>query len=287
MLMKVSTLSFPGLGIGEFNVNSVAFTVAGVSVAWYGVIITFGIVLSCLYVMYRAKQKGISTDDVLDLALIVVPVGIVCARLYYVIMKPELYKTFFDIINLRQGGLAIYGGIIGGGIAAWLVARHKKINVMLLLDILGPAVMIGQIHGRWGNFMNAEAYGAVTDLPWRMGIHSWSGVTYVHPTFLYESLWNLLGFILLNLLFSKKQYNGQIFFGYITWYGFGRFFIEGLRTDSLYFFGTGIRTSQMVALLCVLVGGGILIYRAIKDRFFNKNNDNSNKIEVTEHGNQN
>lgn len=286
-MLKISTLSFPGLGIGQFNVNSVAFTVAGVSVAWYGIIITFGIVLSCLYVMYRAKRHGISTDDVLDLALIVVPVGIVCARLYYVIMKPELYKTFFDIINLRQGGLAIYGGIIGGGIAAWLVARHKKINIMLLLDILAPAVMIGQILGRWGNFMNAEAYGSVTDLPWRMGIHHTWGETFVHPTFLYESLWNLLGFILLNLLFNKKKHHGQIFYGYITWYGFGRFFIEGLRTDSLYLFGTAIRTSQLVALLCVLFGAGMLIYLAVKDHLAKKHQEISTKTEVTENGNSN
>ncbi|MBQ8175292.1 MAG: prolipoprotein diacylglyceryl transferase [Clostridia bacterium] len=279
-MLKVSTLSFPGLGIGEFNVNSVAFTVFGVSVAWYGVIITCGIVLACLYVMYRAKQNAISTDDVLDLALIIVPVGIVCARLYYVVMKPELYNSFFDVINLRQGGLAIYGGIIGGGLAAWLVARHKKIDILLLLDMLAPAVMIGQILGRWGNFMNAEAYGGVTDLPWRMGIHTYGLVKYVHPTFLYESLWNLLGFILLNFLFKKKQYNGQIFFGYIVWYGLGRFFIEGLRADSLYLFGTGIRTSQLVALLCVLAGGGMLIYRAIKDNI-------KKKTEVTDDGNSN
>lgn len=279
-MLKVSTLSFPGLGIGEFDVNSVAFTVAGVSVAWYGVIITLGIVLACLYVMYRGKQNGLSVDDVLDFALIIVPVGIVCARLYYVIMRPELYDSILDVINLRQGGLAIYGGIIGGGLAAWLVARHKKINILMLLDILAPAVMIGQILGRWGNFMNAEAYGSVTDLPWRMGIHTYGVTTYVHPTFLYESLWNLLGFILLNFLFKKKQYNGQIFFGYIAWYGLGRFFIEGLRTDSLYLFGTNIRTSQLVALLCVLAGAGILIYRAIKDSI-------KKKKEVTDDGNSN
>lgn len=278
-MLKVSTLSFPGLGIGEFKVNSVAFTIFGRPVAWYGIIITIGIVLACLYVMYRAKQNNIKEDDVLDLALFVVPIGIVCARLYYVIMEWERYHSFLDVIAIWNGGLAIYGGIIGGGITAFFVARRKKINVLLLLDILAPAVMIGQILGRWGNFMNAEAFGSVTDLPWRMGIHTFGSAIYVHPTFLYESLWNLVGFVILNIFFKKKQYNGQIFYGYIAWYGLGRFFIEGLRTDSLYLWGTAIRVSQLVAAICLLVGGGILLYKAIK-HFVNKR-------EVSENGSEN
>ena len=263
-MLKISTLSFPGLGIGEFNVNSVAFTIFGREVAWYGVIITLGIILACAYVMFRAKQNGIKEDDVLDLALFVVPFGVIGARLYYVIMEIDHYDSFWDVIAIWNGGLAIYGGIIAGGLTAFFVARYKKIDILLLLDILAPAVMIGQILGRWGNFMNAEAYGAPTDLPWRMGIHTVFTDTYVHPTFLYESLWNLVGFLILNFFFKKKQYNGQIFFGYIAWYGLGRFFIEGLRADSLYFFGTSIRTSQLVAAICVLVGGGMLVYKEIK-----------------------
>ncbi len=269
-MLKVSTLSFPGLGIGEFNVNSVAFTIFGFEVAWYGVIITLGIVLACAYVMFRAKQNGIKEDDVLDLALFVIPFGVIGARLYYVIMEIDRYNSIADVLNIRNGGLAIYGGVIAGGLTAFFVARHKKINILLLLDILAPAVMIGQILGRWGNFMNAEAYGGPTDLPWRMGIHTFLTDTYVHPTFLYESLWNLVGFLLLNFFFKKKQYNGQIFFGYITWYGFGRFFIEGLRSDSLYLFGTSIRTSQLVAAICVLVGGGMLIYKEVKRQIAKK-----------------
>ncbi len=263
-MLKVSTLSFPGLGIGEFKINSVAFTLFGKEVAWYGVIITLGIVLACLYVMYRTKQNGISEDDVLDLALFVVPIGIVCARLYYVIFEWDRYDSLWDVIAIWNGGLAIYGGIIGGGLTAFFVAKYKKIDVLLLLDILAPAVLIGQILGRWGNFMNAEAYGSITDLPWRMGIHTYAGAVYVHPTFLYESLWNVLGFIILNIFFKKKQYNGQIFYGYIAWYGSGRFFIEGLRADSLYLWGTSIRASQLVAALCVLAGGGLLLYHLIK-----------------------
>lgn len=269
-MLKVSRLSFPGLGIGEFNVNSVAFTIFGRDVAWYGVIITLGMVLACLYVMHRAKQNGIKEDDVLDLALFVIPFGVIGARLYYVIMEIDHYDSLLDVLAIWNGGLAIYGGIIAGGITAFFVAKHKKINILLLLDILAPAVMIGQILGRWGNFMNAEAYGGPTDLPWRMGIHTSFSETYVHPTFLYESLWNLLGFLILNFFFKKKQYNGQIFFGYIVWYGFGRFFIEGLRSDSLYLFGTSIRTSQLVAALCVLAGGGMLIYKEVKRRISKK-----------------
>ena len=269
-MLKISTLSFPGLGIGEFNVNSVAFTIFGREVAWYGVIITLGIVLACTYVMFRAKQNGIKEDDVLDLALFVVPFGVIGARLYYVIMEIDRYDSLWDVIAIWNGGLAIYGGIIAGGLTAFFVARYKKIDILLLLDILAPAVMIGQILGRWGNFMNAEAYGAPTDLPWRMGIHTVFTDTYVHPTFLYESLWNLVGFLLLNFFFKKKQYNGQIFFGYIAWYGLGRFFIEGLRADSLYLFGTSIRTSQLVAALCVLVGGGMLIYKEVRRQIAKK-----------------
>ena len=269
-MLKVSRLSFPGLGIGEFNVNSVAFTIFGRDVAWYGVIITLGMVLACLYVMHRAKQNGIKEDDVLDLALFVIPFGVIGARLYYVIMEIDHYDSLLDVLAIWNGGLAIYGGIIAGGITAFFVAKYKKINILLLLDILAPAVMIGQILGRWGNFMNAEAYGGPTDLPWRMGIHTSFSETYVHPTFLYESLWNLLGFLILNFFFKKKQYNGQIFFGYIVWYGFGRFFIEGLRSDSLYLFGTSIRTSQLVAALCVLAGGGMLIYKEVKRRISKK-----------------
>ena len=258
-------ISFPGLGINEFPLNKTAFTVFGRDIVWYGVIITFGIILALLYVCYRAKKdEGIKTDDVFDYAIYLVFFGVIGARLYYVIMEFDSYKgktfvqTLMNAIAIWEGGLAIYGGIIAGAIALICVSLYKKIKVMKAFDMIAPAVMLGQLIGRWGNFCNAEAHGGETTLPWRMGIRApeEATATYYHPTFLYESLWNLIGFILINIFYRKKRYDGQIFVMYITWYGFGRMLIEGLRTDSLYV--GNFRISQVIAFLCFFFGAAIL-----------------------------
>ena len=258
-------ISFPGLGIDEFPLKKAAFSVFGRDIVWYGVIITLGILLAVAYVCYRAKKdEGIKIDDVFDYAIYLVFFGVIGARLYYVIMEFDAYKgktigqTLMNVIAIWEGGLAIYGGIIAGAIALLCVSLYKKIKVLKAFDMVAPAVMIGQIMGRWGNFFNAEAYGSETTLPWRMGIRApgESTAIFVHPTFLYESLWNLVGFILINLVYRKKRYHGQIFVMYITWYGFGRMFIEGLRTDSLYV--GDFRISQVVAFLCFFFGLAIL-----------------------------
>ena len=258
-------ISFPGLGIDEFPLNKVAFSMFGRDVVWYGVIISIGILLAVAYVCYRAKNdEGIKIDDVFDYAIYLVFFGIIGARLYYVIMEFDSYKgntigqTLMNVIAIWEGGLAIYGGIIAGAIALVFVSIYKKINALRAFDMIAPSVMIGQILGRWGNFFNAEAYGGQTTLPWRMGIRTpgESVATFVHPTFLYESLWNLIGFILINIFYRKKRYNGQIVLMYITWYGFGRMFIEGLRTDSLYV--GDLRISQVIAFLCFFIGLVIL-----------------------------
>lgn len=259
----MNIISFPGLGIEGIKLNKVAFTIFGKDIAWYGVIITVGIILAFLYVMSRTKIEGVKADDIYDYAIWCVISGIIGARIYYVLFKLEDFHSFYDVIAIWNGGLAIYGAVIGGAAAALIVSAVKKIKPLKILDMLSPAVMIGQILGRWGNFFNAEAYGGETDLPWRMGIQ-FGGVGntyYYHPTFLYESLWNILGFLLINAFYKKKKYNGQIFFMYIAWYGLGRAFIEGMRTDSLWI--GPFRISQLVGIVCFLVGAVLLLVFAI------------------------
>ena len=269
------TVSFPGLGIGEFSFNKVAFTIPewvpllnGVQVRWYGIIMVTGIILAFLYAYYRSKQEGVSFDDLLDYAIFTVLSGIVGARLYYVITSGQKY-SFGEIFAIWNGGIAIYGAIIGGAASLLAVSLYKKIKWQKVFDMVCPGVMIGQIVGRWGNFFNGEAYGEspAADSPlyfMRMELRhgSWSNSYICQPTFLYESLWNLIGFIIINALYNKKKYDGQVFLMYITWYGFGRMLIEGLRTDSLMV--GSFRISQVVAFLCFVAGTILLIALGIR-----------------------
>ena len=266
-MFLLSPISFPNLGI-TVDPNPVAFTVFGKDIYWYGIIIALGFLLAVIYMMRRAPVFGLTQDDVLDEVLWAVPIGVICARLYYCIFYWELYADNpISILYIWEGGLAIYGGVIGGAITILVVSRVKKIKTGTMLDIAAMAVLIGQIFGRWGNFMNREAHGAVTDCFFKMGLLDASGaVTYYHPTFLYESVWNLVGFIALHFLTKKRRFDGQIMLSYLAWYGLGRVWIEGLRTDSLYLFGTGIRVSQLVAALCVVFAGGALAYILIKKK---------------------
>lgn len=264
-MFLLSPISFPNLGI-TVDPNPVAFTVFGKDIYWYGIIIALGFLLAVIYMMRRAPVFGLTQDDVLDEVLWAVPIGVICARLYYCIFYWALYADNpISILYIWEGGLAIYGGVIGGAITILVVSRVKKIKTGTMLDIAAMAVLIGQIFGRWGNFMNREAHGTVTDSFFKMGLVDASGaVTYYHPTFLYESVWNLVGFLALHFLTKKRKFDGQIFLSYLTWYGLGRVWIEGLRTDSLYLFSTGIRVSQLVAALCVVIGGGALAFMLIK-----------------------
>jgi len=257
--MNRNVLSFPGLGIEPFEVNEVAFKVFGFSVHWYGLIIMCGMLFCVLYVYHFWKKEGWNPDDFFDVALAAIAIGVLGARLYYILFSLDSYivtggsfwsnvgKTLKNMISVWNGGLAIYGGIIAGALAIFLVARRKKVPVLRLLDIVAPSVALAQAIGRWGNFVNAEAHGGPTDLPWRMGITYGNTTYYYHPTFLYESLWNIVGFILLNLLRKKKKYDGQVLWAYAAWYGLGRMIIEGLRTDSLMW--GPIRVSQLLAAL--------------------------------------
>lgn len=262
------TVSFPGLGIGEFSFNKVAFSLGSIEVRWYGIIMVTGIILAFLYAYYRSKHEGVSFDDLLDYAIFTVISGIVGARLYYVITSGQKY-TFGEIFAIWNGGIAIYGAIIGGATALLCISLYKKIKWQKVFDMVCPGVMIGQIVGRWGNFFNGEAYGespAADNLLYFMRMElrheNWANSYICQPTFLYESLWNLVGFLIINALYKKKRFDGQVFLMYITWYGFGRMFIEGLRTDSL-MVGT-FRISQVVAFLCFVIGGAALIYLIIR-----------------------
>lgn len=277
--MEQVTISFPGLGIEEFTVNKVLFdfTLFGksFSIRWYAVCIVIGMILACVYAVWRSRHEGIKLEDLLDMVLFAIPIGVIGARLYYVITTLDVYKydSLYDVIAIWNGGLAIYGGIIAGGLTVYGVCRFKKIKFFKAADMAVPAVMIGQMCGRWGNFFNGEAYGyevaegsALYFL--RMGlipnIESQTRMHYFHPTFLYECLWNLLGFIIINLLYKKKKFDGQVFYMYMSWYGFGRMFIEALRTDSLYV--GPFRVSQVVGFVCLVVGVTMLIVNLLKVR---------------------
>lgn len=271
-MSNVTKLSFPGLGIGEFTVDSEAFSLFGAPIAWYALIICFGMIFAVSYVIFRAKRIGIDSEQVLDFALFVIPIGVLGARLYYVIMELDSFDTIWDALNIRNGGLAIYGGIIAGAITVFCVCKYKKIDFLAFADCVVPGLVMAQAIGRWGNFMNGEAFGEITDSFLRMGILNRNSIytfgtyemVYVHPTFLYESIWNIIGFIGVNIFYKHKKYNGQVFLMIFGWYGLGRMIIEGLRTDSLYLFGTSIRVSQALAGVLFVVCTSLLIYLAIK-----------------------
>ena len=250
-------VQFPGLNM-SFNINPVAFAIGGFNVYWYGIIIGAGFMLALVFALRVLKSFGIKTDDFIDCVIAGFIFGIIGARLYYVIFRWENYsQNLAEIFAIHNGGLAIYGGVIGALTAGCITAKIKKLPVYAVLDVAVMGFLIGQGIGRWGNFVNQEAFGTETDLPWRMVSENTNNIG-VHPCFLYESIWCLLGFVLL-YLFSRKyrKYDGQIFLLYLVWYGFERMFVEGLRTDSLYIFN--LRVSQILAGLTMIIGIVLLI----------------------------
>ena len=267
--MKYTTISFPSLGL-ELNPPS-HFSIGSLSIHFYGVIIALGLVLAVVYGMRRSKKFGFTEDDILDGVLWIVPFAILCARLYYCVFEWDNYKENpISILYIWEGGLAIYGGVIGAAIGLIVYTRIKKLRLGALMDLVSLGFLIGQSIGRWGNFMNREAFGAATESFLRMGLYNsrTGAFEYYHPTFLYESLWNVVGFVALHKLSSKRQYDGQIALGYVAWYGLGRAFIEGLRTDSLYLGGgdSGIRVSQLVGFICFVVGTALMVYLLIRTK---------------------
>lgn len=254
------TIGFPNLGL-EFTLNRVACTVLGKDIYWYGIIICAGFILAALYVNSRTKEFGITSDNLMDCLIICVPLGIICARIYYVVFEWSYYAEHpGEIIAIWKGGIAIYGGIIGTLIGLFVYSRVKKLSFASLCDLAAFGLLIGQCIGRWGNFVNGEAHGGPTSLPWGMTI---DGGSMVHPTFFYESLWNLIGFILLHFYSKKRKFKGEMALLYVTWYGAGRAWIEGLRTDSLYI--GPVRVSQLLAAISCIAAIAVLVrqYRCI------------------------
>ena len=237
----------------------------GMSIHLYGLIIACGLMLAAWYGSKRCKQFGFSVDDMLDGMLCVVPFAILCARLYYCAFEWDSYKdNLISILYIWNGGLAIYGGVIGAVIGVVVFSRVKKLKVGAVLDLVALGFLIGQVMGRWGNFFNREAFGAATDSFMKMGLfnqfkQSWE---YYHPTFLYESMWNVVGFVILHFLSKKRQYDGQIALGYAAWYGLGRTFIEGLRVDSLYW--GNFRVSQLLAAVSCFAAVVVLVVLAFR-----------------------
>lgn len=263
-IQRDSVISFPGLGI--FGLNPPAsFSVFGHRIYFYGVLFALGFLLGILYCARRSKDFGIKSDDFYDMVILLMPLSIFCARIYYVLFRLDEFagRPLIAYFAVWEGGIAIYGGIIGGILAIWLTTRRKKLPFLAMLDLTVFGVLIGQIIGRWGNFINREAFGAQTEIFCRMGLTDPSGHTiYVHPTFFYESLWNLALLIGLWLWVKKgkRKYDGQMSLLYFFFYGLGRAWIEGLRTDSLYIGHTGIRVSQALSLVLVLVSGALLLW---------------------------
>lgn len=266
-------ISFPGLfGDWEFNPDPIAIHV-GHGVYWYGIILACAMLAGLLLCMKQAKRFGLTEDNVLDLVLWAVPCCILGSRIYYVIFYLDLYRTadggldWGRIVAIWDGGLAIYGTVIAGALVAFFYTRHKKLKFGAMTDLAVMGLLLGQVIGRWANFINREAFGGLTDLPWRMRL--WvSQYQYieVHPTFFYESLWNLVGLLLILFVVSKgRRFDGENTWFYFLWYGLGRTWVEGLRTDSLYLFdwtlfGEPIRVSQALSVVMVAVAAGMLFY---------------------------
>ena len=304
-LFGLHQVEFPNLG-WAFTISR-GFTVFGLDIYWYGVVIALGVMLAVTYGFLRAKEFDIDPDRMIDVAMFTIPVAFLGARLYYVLFK-DLQTYLADpisILNIRDGGLGIYGGIIVAFVFGTLMCRLKKVKVWAMFDLTALGFLIGQSIGRWGNFFNQEAFGGNTDLPWAMtgeivrsGLNGSGYDTSlpVHPTFLYESLWCLLGFILLHVL-SKRvhRFDGMVFCGYMMWYGVGRFAIESLRTDSLMI--GALRTSQLVAVIAVLLGAALFfilryyafsrpqtLIVAVKEEQHNEQNRQPEPIEEETHG---
>ena len=239
--------------------DRVAFTIFGIDVMWYGILMATGMILGTLIAIKEAKRVGIKEDYILDLAIIAIPAGLLCARLYYVLFNWGYYSNNpSQILNFRGGGMAIHGALIGGVLAGYIFSRYKKLDFFKLADTVMLGMPLAQSIGRWGNFINQEAHGGPTNLPWGIMVN---GVK-VHPTFLYESIWDFGIFVFLWIFRKKKSYEGQIIVLYAILYSLGRFFIEGLRTDSLMI--GPFRMAQVISLVGII--GGIVVHMYLSNK---------------------
>ena len=275
-IMTDSPIRFPGLfGDWAFTASSTAFHIGGKAIYWYGILIALGVLAALAFCMKQKERYGIKEDDLMDGVLWGVPLAIVGARLYYVLFYLDRFKKedgsfdWAESVAIWDGGLAIYGGVIAAVLVCLVLSKKRGFKLGALTDLVVMGLLIGQAVGRWGNFMNREAFGAETTLPWRMQLTTTTGaLVEVHPTFLYESLWNFVGFLLLHFWFRKheRKFDGELILLYAVWYGIGRALIEGLRTDSLYITGTGIRVSQLVAAVSFLAAAGIIAWVLLKKK---------------------
>ena len=281
----INLVQFPGLGL-SLHINRVAISLGGFNIYWYGILLATGLMGGLLFAFRYGPDFGIDTDRMVDVVVIGTVMAIVCARVYYVAMAPFQYQSLWEMIDLRNGGIAIYGALIGAFVFGGLACKWRKIPLLQMFDLVAMCFLIGQGVGRWGNFVNQEAFGCNTTLPW--GMYSEATRAYlmsstvtvpkgvvidpnlpVHPTFLYESIWCFVGFFLLFRYIKKRKFNGDITLRYLIWYGAGRFWIEGLRTDSLMLVPSiGLRASQLVAGIAVVAGIAAEVYftRKLKDK---------------------
>ncbi|HBL8471605.1 TPA: prolipoprotein diacylglyceryl transferase [Listeria monocytogenes] len=259
------------MGNGVQPLDPVAIQIGSISVKWYGVIIASAVVIALLLALSEANKRKMDKEIIVDLLIWAIPISIISARIYYVIFEWDFYKNNLgEIVKIWHGGIAIYGALIGAVLTAIIFSRIKKISFWQLADVVAPSLIIAQAIGRWGNFMNQEAHGAETTRSFLESLHlpdfiinqMYIDGAYYQPTFLYESLWNVLGFIVLLIIRRTKIRRGELFLGYVIWYSFGRFFIEGMRTDSLMW--GGFRVSQVLSLLLIVLSIGIIIYRRMK-----------------------
>ncbi|HAA9977391.1 TPA_asm: prolipoprotein diacylglyceryl transferase [Listeria monocytogenes] len=259
------------MGNGVQPLDPVAIQIGSISVKWYGVIIASAVVIALLLALSEANKRKMDKEIIVDLLIWAIPISIISARIYYVIFEWDFYKNNLgEIVKIWHGGIAIYGALIGAVLTAIIFSRIKKISFWQLADVVAPSLIIAQAIGRWGNFMNQEAHGAETTRSFLESLHlpgfiinqMYIDGAYYQPTFLYESLWNVLGFVILLIIRRTKIRRGELFLGYVIWYSFGRFFIEGMRTDSLMW--GDFRVSQVLSLLLIVLSIGLIIYRRLK-----------------------
>ena len=256
----MNTVTFPGLNL-EFNISKEAFSIGNFSIYWYAIIMMSAFVVALIIAKIKDGRFGIKFSDCLDLCLVLIPLTIIFARIYYVLFDLKYFLSNpLLVFNLRSGGLAIYGGIIGGVISCLIFCKIKKINIIDLFDFIVPLLALGQSIGRWGNFVNVEAYGTETSLPWRMGITEGTKYVEVHPTFLYEAIVTFTIFIILTIVSKNRKFKGQITYLYLIMYSFARAIIEGLRTDSLML--GNFRVSQILSIL-IFVFANIMYWKNI------------------------
>lgn len=284
----MNTIQFPKLGI-SLNVDPVLFSIGEIKVYWYGVIIAFAFIVAVMLALRDSKKFQVDQEDLIDVILFAAPIAIIFSRLFYVVFSwSDFRNNLSEIYKIWHGGLAIYGAVIGAFLTAIVFSKYRKVNVWKMFDIVAPYLIMAQGIGRWGNFVNQEAFGRNTLLPWGMtgnkiasqlNIYRLEGINVdptlpVHPTFLYESLWNFLALAVLLWYRKRKKVDGEVFFLYMVLYGLGRFWIEGLRLDSLWF--GPFRISQLLALLFVIVFSA-LIYVSRK-KLFVKNTESVEEI---------